>query len=151
MPVGRALDCRCSPGECTTAVFEEGSLDSAIDKDEVLAVVGDYANAIASKKRGGVRFWKGADGALEFAVDVPKTARGEALMETMRTVDVRARPVIDALASDVVIADQVATYKTAEVRALTIGPTDADDGWPALRLADPDEATVPDRRRRLWL
>ena len=53
VPVDARVDCRCGPGDCLEAVFERGSMDRTIDKAEVLAVVGDYANAIASKKRGG--------------------------------------------------------------------------------------------------
>lgn len=134
VPAGRKVDCRCGPGDCLEAVFERGSMNRTIDKDEVLAVVGDYANAVASKKRGGVRFWAGRDGDLEYAVDIPNTERGRALMETMDSVPVLARPVIDMDASDFTIADKVATYRRAEVRALTIGATDASKGWTALVL-----------------
>ncbi|MCY4454593.1 MAG: hypothetical protein OXC01_21900 [Immundisolibacterales bacterium] len=135
-------------------MFEEEAFDGVATKAEVLAVVGDYANAIASKARGGVRFWKGWDGALEYAIDVPNTARGKALVESFDSVPLIARPVIDVDASDVVVADQLATYSRAEVRALTIGATDASEGWPLLRRkrgADDDEPRPARRRWRVFL
>ena len=134
---------------------------------EVLAVAGDYSNAIASRKRRSVRFWEGKNGDLEFAVDVPNTERGKALMETFDVTDIYARPVIDVNASDVKIDGGLAEYSTARVRALTIGPTDASAGWTPLRLADEidDEfspttttaqkiaalSAISQRRARLWL
>ena len=156
VPAGRKVDCRCGPGDCLEAVFERGSMGRTIDKDEVLAVVGEYANAIASKRRGGARFWAGRDGDLEYAVDIPNTERGRALMDTMQSVDVYARPVLDMDASDFTIADKVATYRQAEVRALTVGPTDASKGWTPLVLGEdgegPPVVSEPARRRTLaWL
>ena len=163
VPVGSRVDCRCGPGDCLEAVFERGSMNGTIGKEEVLAVVGDYANAIASKRRGGVRFWAGKDGDLEYAVDIPNTDRGRALMETMSSVPVLARPVLDMDASDFTIADKVATYRRAEVRALTIGATDANKGWTPLVLGrdgegppegraaeDVDESNPCARRRAVW-
>ena len=137
--MGRRVDCRCGPGDCLEAVFLQGSMSGAINKDEVLAVVGDYANAIASKRKGGVRFWTGRDGSLEYAVDIPNTDRGRALIDTMTSVPVLARPVLDMDVSDYTIVDKVATYRRAEVRALTIGPSDADKGWTALVLGKDGE------------
>ena len=164
MKAGRKLDCRCSPGDCLEAIFEEGSFDNLTRAQvtergrDVLAVVGEYQNAVGSAKRGGVRFWAGKDGDLEFAIDVPNTARGEALMETFETVPVYARPVLDLDASDFTVADRVATYRRAEVRALTIGPTDKSRGWTPLVLGEDGEGPprqrreAPEPRRRvLWL
>ena len=157
MPARKRLACRCSPGDCTTALFEDGALDGVVDparQRDVLAVVGDYSQAVASAKRGGLRFWKTERG-VEYAIDIPKTARGEALMESLETVPVIARPVLDADASDVEVAGELATYKRAEVRALTIGATDAADGWPELRRKRGDDDDVPAapkrRRARVWL
>ena len=159
VPTGKRVDCRCSPGDCTEALFEDGAFDN-VTRDQardVLAVVGDYANAIASRNRGGVRFWNGRDGSLEFAIDVPNTERGRALRETMDSVDVYARPVLDVDASDVSIVDKLATYREARLRALTVGPTDANRGWTALVVGRDGEgpeadATPPAARRvRRWL
>ena len=133
---------------------------------DVLAVVGDYGNAIGSRKRKTVRFWEGKNGDLEFAVDVPNTDRGKSLMETFDVTDIYARPVIDVDASDVRVTGELAEYTKARVRALTIGPTDAAAGWTPLRLRDGDDDDMPEprsgrvevsshdettRRARIWL
>ena len=167
VPAGRKLDCRCSPGDCLEAIFEAGAFDNLTAGQvtergrDILAVVGEYQNAIGSAQRRTVRFWQGRDGALEFAVDVPSTARGEALMETFNVVPVHARPVLDLDASDYTLADRVATYRRAEVRALTIGPTDASRGWTPLVIGEDGEGPPGPgtrreseslaRRRALWL
>ena len=170
IPAGKRLECRCGPGNCTQAIFKQGSFDSLFDDEdvrEVLAVAGDYANPIASRKRKTVRFWEGKDGDLEFAVDVPNTERGKALMETFDVTDVYARPVLDVGASDVKIDGGLAEYSKARVRAVTLGATDASEGWTPLRLADDidDEfspttttadkikalSAISQRRARLWL
>ena len=166
VPAGKRLDCRCSPGDCLEAIFEEGAFDN-LTRDQVtergrdvLAVVGDYQNAIGSAKRGSVRFWAGRDGVLEFAVDVPNTERGAALMETFDVVPVYARPVLNLDASEYVLYDRVATYARAEVRALTLGPTDASRGWAPLVIGEDGEEAprresaregASARRRALWL
>ena len=158
IPSGKALECRCSPGECTEAIFESGALDGAIDPSQeadVISVVGEYQNAIGSRKRKSLRFWSDGKGGLEYAVDIPDTARGRALLETMDAVDVIARPVLDLDASEFVIEAGRASYSRAHVRALTIGPTDASRGWTPLRFkrgASDDSPGAPRRKRaRVWL
>ena len=169
VPAGKKLDCRCAPGNCTSAIFNRGSFDNLFDDEdtrrEVLAVVGDYANAIGSRKRGNVRFWSGKNGDLEFAIDVPNSPRGQALMDTFDSVPVLARPVLDVDASDVKVTGTLAEYSTARVRAMTIGPTDAVAGWTPLRLRDGAADDMPtttaqetaalsklgQRRARVWL
>ena len=165
IPKGKLLDCRCSPGNCTKALFKKGSFDNLIgDEDEVLGVVGEYSQAIASKKRKSIRFWAGKDGDLEFAIDVPNNDRGKALMQTYDSVDIFARPVLDVGASDVKITGAIAEYNSARVRALTIGPTDAAAGWTPLRMLDGADDDLPEprtyevvsnettsQRSRLWL
>ena len=167
IPKAKRLECRCGPGSCKQALFKSGSFDSLYDDDDVrdvLAVVGDYGSAIGSRKRKSVRFWEGKNGDLEFAVDVPNTDRGKALMETFDVTDVYARPVIDVDASDVKITGELAEYSQARVRALTIGPTDAAAGWTPLRMRDGDDDDKPEpraaevssrdettRRARVWL
>ena len=161
VPAGKALECRCGPGDCREALFESGALDGAIAKGQqkdVLAVVGDYANAIGSQKRKSLRFWSDGKGGLNFAVDVPNTERGRALIETFDQVDVIGRPVIDTAESAFVREGTLAKYSRATVRAITLGPTDAAQGWSplvALKPGDPGYDAVPDapvqRRARIWL
>ena len=158
IPANKRVECRCGPGDCTEALFESGALDGTMDRKrqrDVLAVVGEYANAIGSAKRRSVRFWGDRDGGLNVAVDIPNTERGRALIETMDTAaDVYARPVIDADASDFVREGALIRYKDAEVRGVTIGATDAADGWSPMKFYRPGKEpaegreAAPARRRR---
>ena len=152
IPANKRVECRCSPGSCREALFKDGAFDSLLDdadKREVLAVSGDYKNAIASKTRETVRFWQGKDGDLEFAVDVPNTDRGKAVMDSFDVTDLYARPVIDADASIVNIKGTLAEYTKARVRALTIGATDASAGWDALEEVSESASTLAEKARKL--
>ena len=142
IPAGQTVDCRCGPGDCLEALFERGALDGVTApgrERDVLAVVGEYSQAVASKNRRSVRFWSDGNGGLQYAVDVPNTERGRALIETMESVDVYGRPVIDLAASEFTKDGALARYSQAEIRAVTIGATDAAAGWTAIRVADGDE------------
>ena len=138
IPAGRALKCKCGPKNCVDALFEQGALDGVTApgrERDLLAVVGDYSQAVASQNRRSVRFWSDGKGGLEYAIDVPNTERGRALLETMDVADVFGRPVIDAAASEFAMDGTTAVYQLAAIRALTLGPTDASDGWTPLREA----------------
>ena len=155
VPAGKTLDCRCSPGKCVSALFKHGSLDNVPDQPEALAIIGEYANAIAAKSKGGVRFWN-RDGNLEFAVDVPSTPDGEKLLRMMDDVPIFGRPVVDTVKSTMIEKGAVAEYSKVRVRAITVGPTDATAGWTALRLGKdgegpPEERRESPRRLRQWL
>ena len=161
IPAKKALECRCSPGDdCTEALFESGALDGEIkdvQERDVLGIVGEYQNAVASRKRKTLRFWADGKGGLEFALDVPNTERGRNFLETLKNVDVFARPVIDLNNSDFVIAEGRAVYTKARVRALSLGPTDASRGWTPIRIKSgagddaPGGAPRTRRARRVWL
>ena len=97
----------------------------------MLAIAGEYSQAIGSRNRKSVRFWEGKDDALEFSIDIPASERGKALMETFDATDVFERPVIDIGASNVKVTGELAEYTAARVRAITVGPTDAAAGWTA--------------------
>ena len=154
VPTRLKLDCACAPRDCDAAYFEVGSFEDVPGRErDILGIAGEYSAAIASRDRGGLRLRVGDDGALAFEVDVPATARGRELLETFAAVPVFGRPVIDADASDVTIEDRTAVYTRAEVRAITVGPTDAALGWAALELAADDEAAraAPRAPRWIWL
>ena len=141
IPAKKRLECRCSPGDCTEALFESGALDEAIDPNQqkdALAVLGEYANPLGSRKRKTLRFWSDGEGGLQFAVDIPNTPRGRSLLETMDAADTFARPVVDAGASEFTLEGGRATYTRARIRALMLGPTDASEGWSRY-----DSRTVP--------
>ena len=151
VPASKALQCQCGPKGCFNALFKQKALKGVVDdEDEILAVWGDYAKAVGSKKRRTVRFWEGEDGALEFAVDIPNTPAGRTLKETLdaRAVDVIGRPVIDSNASDFTIRGATATYDKVKVRALTVGATDRSAGWPAGYLRVDADDDMPEPRAR---
>ena len=139
VPIDKEVECRCSPGDCTSALFEAGSLDGAVDKNEVLAITDKFADVIASKRREGVRFWRAKDGGLEYAIDIPKTERGQALIDAMKVAEVYGRPVLDRELSDVVVDGAVARYQRAEIRAILLTPTDAAKGWDPVKMTTADK------------
>ena len=152
VPAGKRLQCQCGPKGCFDALFKQKALRGVVDDDdEILAVWGDYSRAVASKKRRTVRFWEGENGALEYAVDIPNTEAGRVLKETLdaKAVDVVARPVIDTDASDFTIKGTVAEYDAVKVRALTVGATDRNAGWPAVYLRERDDDDKPPEGRNL--
>ena len=165
IPAKQRLSCRCGPDGCDEALFESGALDGALSKDQqndLLAIVGEYKDAIGSRKRGSLRFWNDGEGGLNYAVDVPNTERGRQFMETIETVDVIGRPVLDMANSEFVREGPLARYAKARIRAITFGPTDVEQGWAPIVALKPgdtgfDVDAVPDapepaqRRARLWL
>ena len=162
VPASKRMECQCGPKGCYDALFRQGAFRGAVDDtDEILAIWGTYAKAVGSKKRKTVRFWESEDGSLEYALDIPSTDAGRALKETMdaQSVPVIARPFIDTDASDFKIVGQVAEYDTVKMRALTVGSTDRDGGWPAVYLRESDADDMPEprasvqvsTRRRIWL
>ena len=168
VPASKSMQCQCGPKGCFDALFKQKALRGVVDsEDEIIAVWGEYKNAVGSRKRKTVRFWEGEDGALEYAVDIPNTEAGRALKETLdaKAVNVVGRPFIDTDASDFTIRGTVAEYDSVKVRALTVGATDRDAGWPPVYLRERDSDDMPDlteraaasvsidtlTRRRKWL
>ena len=162
IPANKALECRCSPGDCREALFESGALDDAIphnQQKDALAVLGEYANILGSRKKKTLRFWSDKKGGLEWALDIQNSPRGKALLESIDAADVIARPVIDtaAGASDFVLEAGRATYQKARIRALQFGATDASGGWTPVRFRRGRDDDMPagaagePRRSRFWL
>ena len=155
IPTGKRLSCRCSPGDCTSAIFEDGALNAAVDKHELLAITNELSDTIASKRRNGVRTWLDDEGDMQYAIDVPNTDRGKALAETMKVANVYGRPVLDRELSEVVIEATVARYQRAEVRAILVGPTDIADGWKPVEMTTAQKTAalskIAKQRARLWL
>ena len=151
IPTGKRVSCRCSPGDCMEAVFEDGALQGAVEKEELLAISNQFADVVASKRRGGVRVWMNDDGALEYAIDIPNTDRGKGLVDSMKAADIYGRPVLDRELSEVVVEGTVARYQRAEVRAILLNPTDASDGWTPVTMEPMKKRDAPARRRTvLW-
>ena len=151
IPTGTKVSCRCSPGDCTEAIFEEAAFQATVDKVEILAITNQFADVLASKRRGGVRTWLSGDGALEYAVDIPNSDRGKGLLDSMKVANVYGRPVLDRELSEVAMEGAVATYQRAEVRAILLNPTDVSAGWSPVTM-EPVKREAPAARRRnlLW-
>ena len=155
IPVGKRLSCRCSPGDCVEAIFEDGAFNAAIDKHELLAITGEFSDTIASKRRNGLRVWLDDDGSMQYAIDIPSTDRGRALVDGMKVADHYGRPVLDRELSEVIVEGTVATYQRAEVRAILVGPTDVAAGWDPVKMTTAEKVAalskISQRRARLWL
>ena len=112
----------------------------------MLGILGTYGRAIGSEKRGNVRYWKGRDGSLEVAIDVPDTAGGYEFMKLHEAVPHRLRPVVDEARSTLVRRGSTNHYQRAHVKAFSIAPTDADEGWPDIDLIDESAAEVAKKK-----
>ena len=156
VPWNTRLGCECHRGNCKRVKFSEGAFDETLDdeENEVLAIIGNYQGAIASRKRGSLVL-KSTSRGLE--IDLKDTANTDAarmLAEQAREVPIFARPVFAEPSEFVETGtgeNAIATYKKARLRAILLGPTDVSEGWSPVEIAGP-----PPRRRhrkvgRLWL
>ena len=134
IPYNKKLSCGCHRGNCKSVEIGKNAFDDAmIGDDEVLAIHGDYSRAIASKKRNTLRM-KQTDDALEVEFDLPASTVADDLVGMHENVPLMVRPVFDQDASDFVEAGDVAMYSKMRLRAILIGATDADSGWPEAKL-----------------
>ena len=138
VPWNTRLGCECHRGNCKRVKFSEGAFDETLDdqEGEVLAIIGNYRGAIASRKRGSLVL-KSTSRGLE--IDLKDTANTDAarmLAEQAREVPIFARPVF-AEPSEFVESGDIATYKKARLRAILLGPTDVSEGWTPVEIAGP--------------
>ena len=150
VPYKKRLDCRCKK-DCDAVNFQPLSFADAInDADrEILAIRSRYADSIGSKKAGTLRFTETDDG-LQVTVDIPDTAAGTDLLKQADSVPLLARPVWDEATSQHTVKDGVSTVTKADIRAILIGPTDADQGWPKVLINGRLQTPKP-RRQRFYL
>ena len=155
IPKGRNLSCGCHRGACTTVNFDQGAFRRALeDPDrEILAVSGEFSRALASRKRGTLTFDDSLADELAFELDIPDTGAGRDVLELSGAVPLLGRPYFDQAASVFQETASVARYSHVALRAIIIGPSDADEGWPELAIRPFSEAEPPRRagRRRVWL
>lgn len=154
VPKGRNVDCGCFRGQCNVVNFDQGAFRRSLaDEDrELLAVSGEFSRALASRRRGTLQLEDG-DNELTFEFDVPDTSAGRDLLEISTAMPVLGRPYFDQAASTYEERDGAAHFSDVWLRAIIVGPSDADAGWPPLEVVDDDTplVTPPARRRRLWL
>ena len=150
IPFGAALACRCHPGSSNVVTFEPGAFAESILARSILAITGQFREALASTAKGTLRLRETRAG-LEIEIPrLPDTQAGRDLQEQAGSVGIVARPIYRADESDFEEADGIATYSQATLRAVLFGATDEDAGFQEIELTDPD---TPVRRsaRRLWL
>lgn len=148
VPTSAILRCRCKgPDEIQDVRFEAGAFRQAIDgDDEILAVAGNYTNALASKRRGTLQLTED-EGGLRARFSLPDTSAARDLIGESAVADLVVRPIIDDEASEFEDRDGVRIFRNVYVRALLVGATDAADGWPVLALGAA-AAALPTRRDR---
>ena len=157
VPYAKNLDCRCHTGTCNRVKFEPETFAETLadPENEVLAIVGEYSGAIASRRRGSLILKSTRDGLEITILEAARTDAARDLAAMAKTVNVYARPVfvdpvefVESGAGDAAVA----TYRKARLRAILIGPTDADSGWTPAEIGNPPPARrVQKRRRRVWL
>ena len=145
VPFKKKLDCQCHKGKACSVEIEDIELPTDTD---VLAVSGDYKGAIASVEKGSMRLSKTAEGlTVELSEAAMKSPAGRDIAAMAKTVPVYARPIFDQDASDFVETDDVATYRRMKIKAILLGATDRNGGWPEVKIMT---STPEPRRRWLW-
>lgn len=141
VPLGRTLRCECLQGDCGEVVFGQDAFASLTDaaaggtppQREVMAMLGNYRNAIGSRKKGSLTFTKG-DGALLWQVELREGPRADDIRERAAGLRLLGRPMFDQARSRLTERAGVATVSEAFVRGILIGATDNDEGWPEIEV-----------------
>lgn len=168
IPYVRRMYCECQDGQCQDALFEKGAFESYIEGGdqqaaEILATAGGFDSAFASLSRGTLRIYDDDEGLrVVIANEALQTRTGKRILELMKAVPVRMRPLIDNPAStakkQVIDGVETNVYRKVALRGFLFRPVAGDraDEWPEVELGDekPPERRVelPRRRRpRIWL
>ena len=145
IPFEKKLSCGCHQGTCETVSFTPETFDESIDSGkEILVITDTFTKGLASKKRGSLKLKKTDEG-LAIEAELADTEAARDLAAQAESMRILARPVFndpEFVEGD----DGVARYSRANLRAILLGATDADDGWPVAKIAE-----KPKRRARYWL
>ena len=154
IPFSKSLQCRCHRGTCDKVRFLPGSFAESIDGEtgpEVLAIAGQYADALASRRRGTLILSETETGLLVTIHTAAETTAAADLAAQARTTRILARPVFDPDLSEFREIGSgpaaYAEYSKVSLRAILLGPTSSDEGWPAVEFAS---GRGPRRRSRVW-
>lgn len=152
IPKGVRVSCGCHRGTCSTVRFGRDAFKRSLaERKELLAVGGQYKDVLGSMKRRTLTVLEDADDALRLGLTIPDTSAGRDLLELAGAVNVLARPFFNQDASTFVERDGVADYSDVELRAVIVGASDADEGWPAVELGEGPGQETARRRARVWL
>ena len=147
LPFEKFLECRChKKGQCTNIVLQKTAFDEALQdvEKEILIVANEFSRALGSRKRGTLRLEKTDEG-LEWEADLPDIQAVQDLLEQSKFANVIARPVFRPEESVFTEQGGVARYSKMQLRAIQLGITDADTGWPAVTFG---EKAKPNRNQR---
>ena len=155
IPKGRTVSCGCQRGSCSKVNFGKDAFKGALSdrNKQVLAIKGEYKDTLGARSRNTLRMVD-EDDALTVEIDLPDTEAGRDLLAQAKAAPVVVRPYFNQDESEFEERDGVATYSALALRALIVGSTDSDEGWPEATVDDTpaDEAPQPrPRRRRLIL
>ena len=158
IPYGTSMACECygrgqsgeqGKGMTSDVEFEPESL---ILPGSLIAVWKNFATPLASTDKGTLRVTEGRKG-LKIELDIPSTTWGEDILTTAESVPILIRPIFDAseveVSSDQVIDGQrMAVLSRVPVRALLIGATPNNKGWPEARITPGQAGRDRSRRER---
>ena len=142
------LQCECCP-DADTVSIEPRAFDHIFAPDQarnILAVSGNYRNALSSLSRGSLRLRNTPEG-LILETTLADTQAGRDLLALAADAPIYARPILDFGKSVYEVIEGVAVVRTAHLRAFLLGSTDANAGWAPMRIVRAQE----NRREHIWL
>ena len=147
------LQCECCPTS-DVVLFEPGAFDEALKAGkEVLAVNGNFAGAIASRRRGTLTT-ELTDEGLDVQTSIADSTAGRDLIEMGKEMEILGRPIIDYGKSDTVVVDGITHIKRAHLRGFLLGASDSNEGWEPVQFISKTEKrmmTCDTRGLPFWL
>lgn len=155
IPYGSSLSCECyrGSGNCHTVQFESGSLELPDEEEgqDLVAIFKSFAAPLGSRKKGTLRTKETPKG-LEVEIDLPDTTYSQDIVAASEGVPLYVRPLFDGedLTSNEIETDGelVAHLRNVGVRAILIGGTPNNAGWPEAKVTP---SRTSRRERYQWL
>ena len=142
---GGRLACDCGVEGCDTVEFGPSAFAADIAAAEagerdILAVVGNYSQAVASVSAGTLALNNTRAGLNVSIGRLPDTDAARDLREQAASVPVYLRPIIREREGGVEVqeteAGRTAIFSDVELRGFTLGATDRSGGWQPITIAD---------------
>lgn len=154
IPEDEPVTCHChqSPAKVEVVEFTDGamwrSVEAAREQDRnVLAAFGDFKTGLlGSTAAGTLRFARGRS-RVDVEIDLPDTEAGRDVRELLAASPLLVRPVYDQSKSTFTEQGGVARYTDLWLRAILVGASPDDQGWPAARMLEEQRH----RRALAWL
>lgn len=170
VPTRRRVACECAGPGCKFAELQDDLSEAIAEQvarvadegNDVIAVLGDYKNPLASASSGTLRARPGKGG-LDVEIDLPDDDAGRAVIAAQESAGVIVRPYLDddfvtktEMPGGVIRYGAGTGAEGSPVRAFIVSSTDRREGWPMPKIAPtPDLETrasglvVPKQRRAL--